>query len=121
MSLFKKDDDVVDIPELQKRGILKKVENEQISQVSTQDNDFFDMSSIASATNSSTNPLSFLDSLASTNTAPSTSPPPPITNSSSPTDIMDVNVKLDDFEYKLERFMARLETLEDKIHKSGND
>src|SRR3989344_2671052 len=103
MPIFKKDDEVIDLTDLQRRGILKKQ----------------DFSSPPELPNSPTpslppqpepeitpNPLSFFDDIIKANTPNSTGTNSSSLTSSPPLQVFqnsDFKVKLEDLEYKLER------------------
>ena len=105
MAMFRKEGDVLDLTNLQRRGILKKSQQIQTtnSKSEVKSNDYLDIST----PQQSSNPLSFLDSLANATPAPQQSP-----------DFSDIKVKIENFEYKLDRLMERLEAIEAKMQKN---
>ncbi len=110
MSWFEKEE-TVDLTELQKRGILKKaLEKENVNE--GKDIDFTSASSVSN----SSNPFDLLSSLASSsgNTTRTLA-----NNEVSNDDIQHLKVKLEDLEYKLDRFLERIEKIESKILESG--
>lgn len=113
MSLFKeRGPDVIDLVELQKRGILKK----SSQQPERQEDDFVDFSKQSSSSQSShSSPPSsfdFLNSLASASSpSPSSQPPMQLDDAQ----LASLKVKLEDLEYKLDRFIDRIVALESKL------
>ncbi|MBX4196032.1 hypothetical protein KW805_00385 [Candidatus Pacearchaeota archaeon] len=102
-----KSGDVLDFTMLQKRGILKKKEPEK---------DIVDLTGPQPSTITavpSPSPLSFFDTI-----APSS---PSVFNTPSPNpqehggDIQTLRVKIDDLEYKLDRFLERLDMIESRL------
>ncbi len=114
MPLFKeRGPDVIDLVDLQKRGILKK----SSQQIERREDDFVDFSKQSSSSpvqSSSPSSFDFLNSLAS-----SASPSSPSSLSSSETtdstQLSSLKVKLEDLEYKLDRFIDRIVALESKL------
>jgi hypothetical protein len=105
--------DVLDLTDLQRRGILKKEQETQQSSVKVDRGGYFDMSSPEKSENpvqsDLPNPMGFLDSLASTN--PSTD----AVSSSSGVDSLELQglkSKIDDLEYKLDRLMEKIAKME---------
>jgi hypothetical protein len=126
MPIFKKGIDTYDYTLLQKKGFLKKGE-EKKSGVSVTKDGYFNLGSMQMPTpepeqapqaqapsQENVNPLSFLDTFASPN--PPTPEPP-----RGPTDIADVNVKLENLEYKLERLTEKLAEIELKLQEIGKN
>lgn len=121
MSFFNRGD-VLDLPDLQRRGILKKQKELESAQTETT-NGYVDFSNTpnevkAEPPNSvepAPSPFSFLDSLSNPSTA---SPPSYFAPPSSPTPTMDsselqgLKNKLEDLEYKLDRLMEKIAKLE---------
>ncbi|MBI5804335.1 hypothetical protein HY450_03765 [Candidatus Pacearchaeota archaeon] len=99
--VFKKGVDVIDLTDLEKRGILKRRENSVLK-----NNDFVEL---ASNQETQQNPLGFLDTFAN---MASTENKPQLSNNY---EAADVKVKLEEFEYKLERFLEKLEKIESKL------
>jgi hypothetical protein len=107
MGLFKKrGSDVIDLTDMQKRGILKSSEKKE--------EDFVDFSPspVQTAPKEEVNPFGFLDSLAGS--AVSGTGEPPIKNEDK--QIQHLKVKIEDLEYKLDNFLDRLAEIEKKIH-----
>ena len=99
--------DYIDIPDLQRRGILKK-KFEQVKPSVQTENGYVNLSS---SSNSNTNspassPFDFLDSLASS--ASEQSPNIEKYSSSSTNELQDLKVQLENFEYKLDRLVDKL-------------
>jgi len=104
MPLFKKKSvDVIDLTRLQKQGILKTNDAE----------DNYPEYNTETITPES-NPLGFLDNLANSNPTQtfSTETEEP---KQEPPELNNLGIKLEDLEYKLERFLERLEKIENKI------
>jgi len=103
----------VDIPELQKRGIVKM--NEKVD--SEDDSGYFNVA--ATPAQESESPLAFLDTFASSASQDSASTDSGFASapiqSASPVDMQDMKVKLDDFEYKLDRLVDKLAMIELKL------
>jgi hypothetical protein len=110
MGLFK-EEEVLDLTKLEKRGILKEARKMKESDANTED--YVDFSSKQESSNVS-NPLGFLDSLASTGASNASTS----TNVASE-DLQHLKVKFEDLEYKLDRFVERLAALEEKIKGEG--
>lgn len=120
--------DFIDLTDLEKRGIIKF---KNLKETEEQSADFVDLSQQMNSSSSSLNsnssttdssPFGFLDALAN-----SAEPlPPKIDNpveESRQTRSMEVQhlqTKLEDLEYKLERFMERIEQLEDKLKETSS-
>ncbi|MBU0466810.1 MAG: hypothetical protein KJ718_02050 [Nanoarchaeota archaeon] len=115
MPIFKKEEEVLDLTDLEKRGLLKKaqeIEQQQVSQ--TSDDGYMDLGttesgSAASSVSSDTGAgaLGFLDSLAgvgASSNAGATS------SGVDTTELQGLKSKIDDLEYKLQ-------VLEDKIER----
>ena len=106
--------DYLDIPDLQRRGIIKKKAEKINSGVQTEDGYVKISPMNLSEEKSEANPFSFLDNLASASTqTESASQFFPATNSSD--DAKDMKVKFENFEYKLERLIDRLVEMERKF------
>ena len=113
--------DFLDYTALQKRGLLKRIpkeveeKNEYASFISPQDEKvpslFTDPLAPATPTSPESNAFAFLDSLASSSPTPQSSVP--VNN----IDFADISVKIENLEYKIERFIERLTQVEDKIEK----
>jgi hypothetical protein len=144
MSLFKKDEGVLDLTDLQKRGLL----NRQVSPPTREPDTFVNLTSTTHSPPSSPvpslpspipslpspspeeplpNPLAFLDDIAkaSISTLPETNPssspiPSKTTSQSHPSDSLDLKVKLDDLEFKLDRLVDKLILMESKINEFEN-
>ncbi len=127
MGLFSRKGDFVDLTDMQKRGLLK----EQVKNFETDSEGVVDLSSSNSSIVGSSNSedslgLGFLSGLASAGSKPvenSDSETGKYTNRlriarANVTDISSLKIKVDDIEYKLERFLERLEKMEDKIRGS---
>jgi len=110
MSFFKEDaPDVIDLVDMQRRGILKKSAEQN-------EDEFVDFSKQSSSqTTQSSQPSSFdfLNSLASVSS-------PAVSEQTTKLDdaqITNLKIKLEDLEYKLERFTERIAALEQKLNK----
>lgn len=108
---MKKRGGYIDLTLLQKKGILKKEEEKK---------DFVPVSPTAEVLtpqqSAPENPFSFLDNLASgeqTNTEQN------IPKQSE--DFSNLTVKLENLEYQLERFLERLDKIEEKLRESNDD
>lgn len=117
MSLFKKNSslDVVDFTALQKRGILDKaIKEEQID--NEQSIKILQPAAAPSQSTFQTNPqasqgsdmFSAMDSLAGSQSSSS--------NNLSDSDLSSLKLKVEDLEFKLERLLEKLETLENSIN-----
>jgi len=95
--------DIVDLTDMQKRGIIKKT-----SQNTDVKNEFVSLSPQAASqpAQSSPSPFDFLDNLASS--APQ--------QSASNTDIQSLQNKIEDLEYKLERLVDKIVALESRLN-----
>jgi len=89
-------EEVVDIPKLQRMGILKKqfpkTESPEYKEVSS-------------------NPLAFLDTFANSAS----------TNNLSSSDVSELKIKLDNLEYQIERLVERLSVVEGKMNEFGKE
>ncbi len=121
MPIFNSNPHVLDLTELQKRGILKKLEEKNKSNIE-QKNNYVNLN-VAQQTPTQTNqqaeqpsPLSFLDSLASSNFQPTTQTETrPQLSVETEAEIKNLQVKIENIEYKLDRFMDKLAAIEAKI------
>ena len=109
MALFKKETDFLDLTLLQKRGLLK-IKEEPGQNI---ENEYADLTPPTASVEPSAPSFDFLDSLAGTSNPPSLQAPH---SENSSADIQHLNVKLEDLEYKLERFLERIEKLELKLN-----
>lgn len=112
MRLFKKSSNVIDLTDLQRKGILqrsKAIANKNKDVVPTKD--FVDLSqqkTLQSQQNLSQNsPFDMLSSLASASASENTA-------FSQPLDVNQLKNKIEDLEYKLDRLIERLSKLEEK-------
>ncbi|MBX4212417.1 hypothetical protein KW787_03125 [Candidatus Pacearchaeota archaeon] len=103
--------DVLDFTMLQKRGILKKHEQEKDIIDLTQD-PVAAAQQIVPISAAAPSPLSFFDTVSP---APSFFDAQPQNNLQSSTDVQSLKVKIDDLEYKLDRFLERVEMIESKL------
>ncbi len=131
MGLFGKDE-VIDYTLLAKKGLLKLPEKKKI-ELKTEGG-FVDFTSMHSASESaaaetsaglpaagsagSMPDMSFLGSLAGAGSSAESSSS--TTLSASLPDISTIRIKIDDMEYKLDRFIERLDKIEEKISSSVN-
>lgn len=107
MALFKKKSpDVIDLTKLKKQGILER--SQEIAKKEDSSSDFIDLSKTES---SAGDPFSMLDSLANTASSSSVSGSSELGGK----ELSQVKVKLEDLEYKLDRFVERLEKIESKL------
>jgi len=117
MSLFKKKEpEVIDLIELNKKGTLQRSRAiaQERNAFSANEDKIIDLTSPSSSisTSSSDSPFSLLSSLAA---AASDSPAYSSTSSSlSSSDFQSIKIKIEDIEYKLDRFIERLAKLEEK-------
>jgi len=104
MSFFKESvPDVIDLVDMQKRGILKKSPEQK-------EDDFVDFSK-QSTQSSPPSSFDFLNSLANASS-------PTVSEQTTKLDdaqIANLKVKLEDLEYKLDRFTERIAALESKL------
>ena len=114
MGLFKKKGiDVLDLTLLQKRGILKVPEEKDLDLTRP-----FAQSSSSLAQNSTeSSAFGFLDNLASNSSASNSAPS--FNNSDSNLEVQGLKNKLEDFEYKLERLLERLDSIETKLRNTS--
>ena len=113
-------EDYVDYTLLKKKGILKLKEDKLKSSLSVKDG-FVDLTGFkdnttnepSSSTNSTTNMnnFGFLNDMASIGSSNSQNTP------LNENDLSSLKIKIDDMEYKLERFIERLDKLEEKLDK----
>ncbi|RMD66656.1 hypothetical protein D6817_03640 [Candidatus Pacearchaeota archaeon] len=126
MPFFTKEGDIVDLTELEKRGLLnlkKKTKDESDGYVEVQPANqaggLADGS--AGATQESGLPFSFLDNagVQHSGMGESSSGSSGILNEVEEKlkDVAHLSVRLDDFEYKLERVSEKLEALEEKVRR----
>ncbi|MDO8460403.1 MAG: hypothetical protein Q7S74_04800 [Nanoarchaeota archaeon] len=135
----KASDVVMDIPLLHKKGLIKLPDPPKLPKNVRLTEGFIDFSAdIESSSEDSQNPIQssssqlesspttsnpfdMLNSLASSNSSSQSIPAIPDFDSSSPynshphQDLAHLKVKLEDLEYKLERFLERLEAIESKL------
>ncbi len=117
MAIFGKDSGYMDYTLLKKKGMLK-LKEQKIESMKTEGG-FVDFTSLskqeAPATPAPEGPnLDFLSNLASAN--PST---PSASNTGEPSEMSTLKIKMDDMEYKLERFMERIDRLEEQLSRHG--
>ena len=106
MGFFKKEGlDVIDYTLLEKKGILKKTQ--QKSDVL----DFTNASSNTASSSSASSPTDFASFFGS----PTANPASQASNSIPDSDVNALKIKLDDFEYKLEKLLERLASIESKL------
>ncbi|MFH1425488.1 MAG: hypothetical protein ABIG28_02025 [archaeon] len=105
--------DFIDIPELQRRGLLKK----RFEAESEDETGYVNLSSASvpsHATGSeSVNPLAFLDGLAGADSSSDLATG--VSSEMSGSDIQDLKVKIEDFEYKVDRLSDKLALIESKL------
>lgn len=106
--------DLIDFTALQKRGLLKNyVEEKEVDLID------FSKSVSSQTTQTNNNPLSFFDSVSSPTTPAASFFDVPSSNSSTPVlnavEDNSFKIKLDDFEYKMEKLLERLDKIESKI------
>lgn len=114
MGIIKRKEEFIDIPELQRRGILMKHNSPSFPQA-----EYAELPVVPQRAQSETNPLSFFDNLVAAN-SPQEPQGLPSPSTHEPTDIVDLKVKLEDFEYKLERFAEKLAIIESTLEELGN-
>ena len=106
--------DYLDIPDLQRRGLLKKTVEKVSQGIQTEDGYVKIPQTTLREEKSEVSPFSFLDNLANASTqTESASQFFSATNSSD--DAKDMKVKFENFEYKLERLIDRLVEMERKF------
>ena len=107
MGFFKKNEEVLDLTLLQKKGILKvkEIEKEEIDLTKPQASSVMTTETVGST-------FDFLDNAQINSNQNYLQTPPP--QASSP-DLQDLKVKLENLEYKFERFLERLEKFEEKL------
>ena len=98
--LKKKESNFIDFTLLEKKGIIKKYLEDEANKK---------IDAAAQKTPGLESPFSFLDSIASA----SKSEPPAINEGNQ--DINAIKIKIDDMEYKLERFLEKLTLIESKL------
>ena len=109
--------DYLDIPDLQRRGILKKGAKTRFEGKKFSDSVQYNSQASSAKFSGSASPFDFLDSLAKTN---SSSPAQPQSLLSGSAITEDINIKLENFEYKLDRFLERITEIENKIREFEN-
>lgn len=132
MGIFRKRSDsmdVIDLPMLEKRGLIK-IPKRKNSGLKSRDGflDFTDAraenialsrltnSSSSSSAGSSGSPFNFLDSLAGAgNTGNSLSS----SSSGDSSGLNELKIKIEDLEYKLGRLLERIESMDSKMRESG--
>ncbi len=130
MGMFKNKGTDIDYTLLQKKGIIKKTKRTKMPfKITKEGNIDLTSSELSSATPDSTassgsgmaaNPFGFLDNLASASTSTTSSyykndSSSSLSSSDSTADISTIRIKIDDFEYKLERLMEKLALIEEKL------
>ena len=121
MPIFKKKDDVLDLTDLQRRGLLKKaaeIEKQQSEASSDGYVDLDDSGGTSSSSDSGASALGFLDSLAGVGA--SSSGTSSMSSGSDSLEIQGLKNKLEDLEYKLERFTEKLAMIESKLAEFEN-
>lgn len=129
MGFRKKGLDVYDYTLLQKKGLLEKPPVKQ-TPVNVDSSGYFDFSKSQSAspqiqvapaqTPEVASPLSFFDNFAAANSSPDLEQSLPEPPTHEPTDLVDLKVKLEDFEYKLDRLTDKIILIEAKLEEFGN-
>ena len=127
MGLFgKRKPEFVDLTDMRKRGILKEGAGEEAINGVLDLSSSSSVSSPGSSTSASSSPLGFLGNLAG---AGNPSTPAENTSTSNETyseklrvarrgnvaEVSNIKVKMEDIEYKLDRFLERLEKIEEKL------
>jgi len=122
MGLFgRRSEDVIDLTELQKRGILKRAEESSLN--NQNEGEIVDLGSNSSQTNSESSgasALSFLGDFANVGANNTSNFADGASNSTSSAQLSetafnDMKVKLENTEYKLERALERLAQVEEKL------
>jgi len=118
--------DYVDYTLLRKKGILKLKEEKFKNSLSVEDG-FVDLTgfknettseqSIPTNTSVNTNNFGFLGDMASIGSSNSSTNRPSEGLKVNEDDLSALKIKLDDMEYKLERFIERIDKLEEKLNK----
>ena len=140
MGLLKKSGsvDVIDIPELQKKGVLKRAGYEKYERAMTKENasgikmtaGFVDLTSLAnqqtenlqenntqplnlfsSQESQNNSPFAMLDNVARANNQESSY----FSNNAQGLDVNTLKVKIDDLEYKLERLIEKIARIEESL------
>lgn len=125
MPIFNSNPHILDITELQKRGILKKLEEKNKSAIQ-ESNEYINLKNLQQNTpaiqtrpttiQQDSSPLSFLDSLASSNfQTTQKQETQPRLQIETETEIKNLQVKIENIEYKLDRFLDKLAAIEAKI------
>lgn len=128
MKLFKKKGpEIIDLTELSKKGILQRsraIANQE-STFSTNEDKVLDLTSRPSSSPSpsvsqsaSDSPFSLLSSLASAATTESSAP---VISSLQSSDFQSLKIKVEDLEYKLDRFMEKILKIEEKLSSISQD
>jgi len=121
MPLFKKrSPNTIDLTKLQKRGILQRSEKIARSQSSTSE-EAIDLTpqtkkeSLNSTLQSenSLNPFELLQNLANTPQTPKES----FFQQQPPLDLSHIKIKIEDLEYKIDKFLERLQKIEEKLER----
>ena len=123
MSHSKESPDVVDLTTLQKRVIIKKEKPiEKTHNLQADSSGYVSLFPATQQTSSenqtqetNSNPFAFLDSIANANSPPTFQQTP----QENQTDFTDLKIKLEDFEYKLERLMEKIAIIESKLQELG--
>lgn len=117
MGLFKKKEpEIIDLTELNKKGTLQRSRAiaQQQNALSSNEGKIIDLtSSQSSSVSSSDSPFSLLSSLAGA--ASDSTAYHSTTSLPSSSDIQSLKIKIEDIEYKLDRFIEKLAKLEEKL------
>ena len=120
MGFFKKRDEVLDLTLLQKKGILKKIQNSNIEEVedvldlsqNQTSSNMMNSSSFNSQMPPQSSPFDLLDIVVQTNSNQSQDIQSRIQNAD---DLQDLKVKLDNLEYKIESLLKIFEKIEERL------
>ena len=110
MGFFKKNDEVLDLTLLQKKGILKKAMQQDEEPNYGKTIDLTQSPSTPGQSPASSNsPFDFLDTLAQSNQSNSQ------TQLNNSEDLQHLKIKFEDIEYKMERLIEKLARIESKL------
>ena len=121
MGLFDEKEDYVDYTLLKKKGILK-LKQDEIKRNTKMTGDFIDFTSFNNDNRVSSNPaenapvnnnFSFLADMASAGATSSTTS----VSTTDDKELSALKIKIDDIEYKLDKFIERIDKLEENLNK----
>ena len=131
MGLFGKEDEYIDYTLLKKKGLLK-IEEEKARQSLKSEGGFIDLTpaKTSDAEKPATDNFGFLRDMVSSNSGQASSNPLANFDSVTPTSSIEpagidvkefgaLKIRVDDVDYKLDRFIERIDRLEEKLSKLG--